>query len=301
MNPNILIAPKDFQAHWNYEIKTPEYHSDKNAVNSSSLKKMLKSPLAFKQAFWGEPTEPSDAMKFGTLAHLAILQGEKFRSKYVVMPEFESKTADGKPSDSKNTKYYKDQVSEWKKGIPEDAVICTTEERDKLFGMVESITKHPMAYELLKDGAPEICGYWRDEETGIRCRMQGDFVSFNLGSLIDVKTTSDSDWNEFRKSVENYKYPFQMAMYAEGIKAITGKRPEHILWIAVESKPPYEVRVFELSPHYEEIGHYEFRSAMRKLKECIDSGKFEAEQKEIEIVEPSHWYFKQYEDKIIFT
>lgn len=301
INYKQLLAEPDFKAQWNEEIKTPEYHEDKNAVNSSSLKKMVKSPLAFHHSFYGEKTEPTEAMKFGTLAHLALLQGDKFLSSYVVMPEFESRTADGKLSESKNTKYYKEQVENWKKSLDKDAVVVTTEEYEKLTGMIKSLMNHEMARKLLSDGKPEICGYWRDPETGIRCRMQADFVSFNLGALVDVKTTSDCSWEEFRRSVESLDYSFQMAMYAEGIKQITGTRPKHIVWIAIENKAPYEVKVFEMSPHYEMIGNHNFRYAMRKLKQCVDEGKFEAAQNEIEIVEPSPWYFKQYEDKGVFA
>ena len=296
-----LIAPPDFKAHWNDEIKIQEYHSDKNAVNSSSLKKMIKSPLAFHNSYYGEPEEPTDAMKMGTLAHLAILQGDLFRSKYIVMPEFESRTADGKISDSKNTKYYKQQQQEWADSIPKDAIVVTSQERDDLFRMIDSIISNEMAFKLLSEGRPEICGYWRDQETGIRCRMQADFVSFNLGALVDVKTCQDSSWSEFRRNVESYEYAFQMAMYREGIKQITGKTPEHTLWLAIEKKAPFEVRVYEMSPQYEMIGDHNYRMAMRKLKECIDSGKFLGGQAEIEIAEPSYWYFKQYEDKGIFT
>lgn len=296
-----LFAPKDFKNQWNEEIKIQEYHGDKNAVNSSSLKKMIKSPLAFHESFYGDDIEQTDAMRLGTIAHMAILQGDLFKSKYLVMPEFKSLTADGKPSESKATKYYKDQVAEWTKSLPKDALVVTKEEQNKLFGMIESLTKHEMAVKLLSNGKPELCGYWRDEETGIRCRMQADFVSFDLGALVDLKTTSDCSWPEFRRTVEKLDYSFQMSMYAEGIKQITGKRPEHIIWIAIESKPPYEVRAYEMSPHYEIIGNHNFRYSLQKLKECIDSNKFEPLQKEIEIAEPSPWYFKNYEDKGVFN
>lgn len=301
INYKALLAEPDFKAHWNEEIKTPEYHGDKNAVNSSSLKKMIKSPLAFHHSFYGEAAEPTEAMKFGTLAHLALLQGSKFKENYVLMPEFESRTADGKISESKNTKYYKDQVALWRSKLSPDAIVVTKEEQDKLFGMIDSLTNHEMARKLLSEGKPEICGYWRDPETGIRCRMQADFVSFNLGALVDVKTTSDCDWPEFRRSVESLEYSFQMSMYAEGIKQITGKRPDHIAWIAIENKAPFEVKVFEMSPHYELIGNHNFRLALRKLKQCIELGKFEPAQSEIEIAEPSPWYYKNYEDKGVFS
>lgn len=296
MNFKNLYAPKDFVNGWNETIKVQEYHGDKNAVNSSSLKKILKSPLAFYNSFYKDPEEPTDAQKFGTLAHLVLLQGDVFKSKYVVMPEFESRTADGKKSDSLNTKFYKDQVVEWKKTLPTDAIVVTQEEKDNLFGIVDSILNHSIAKNLLKNGKPEICGYWKDQETGILCRMQADFISFDGDILVDVKTTQDCSLNAFKRTIENYDYSFQMAMYAEGIKNITGKKPSHIVWLAVESKAPFECRAYMMSPQYEAVGEFNFKRAMNKLKKCIDKGEFKGEQQEIEIVEPNAWFLNQYAD-----
>lgn len=301
MEYNNLYAGLDFKAHFDYQIKTPDYHADKTAVNSSSLKKILKSPLAFHDAFYGKPKEPSDTMKFGTLAHLAILQPDKFKKSYVVMPEFVSKKADGTVTDSKNTIYYKQQVEEWKSSLLPEAVVVTQEEQEKLFRTVDAILKHKTARNLLKDGSPEVCGYWRDEETGIKCRMQADFISFNANALIDLKTTSDCSWDSFRRSVENYNYPFQLAMYSNGIKNITNIKPDFHIWIAVENVAPYEVMVYEMSPQYSEIGEWEYRQALKKLNECLNKKAFLPAQTEIEIGEPSYWYFKKYEDKNIFN
>lgn len=289
-----LYAPKDFVNGWNEEIKTSDYHIDKTAVNSSSLKMMLKSPLAFHNSFYGESKEPTEAMKFGTIAHLAILQGDEFLSRYIVMPEFESKTADGKPSDSKNTKYYKEQVEAWRLGLKPDSVIVTQKELDKLLGMVNSIKKHKLAMRLLSNGKAEIAGYWVDPVTGLKCRMQDDFLSFNLGALVDLKTTTDCEWNEFRKSVERLNYPFQIGMYAEGIKQITGSYPKKCFWVAIENEAPYDVAIYEVDEVYMQIGLLQFRDAMNKLKVCVDSGRFEGLQADgtIEITEPS-FHFKE--------
>lgn len=291
MDYKSLIAPPDFKAHWNETIKTPEYHSDRKAVNSSSLKKIIKSPLAFHDAFYGKPKEPTDSMKFGTLAHLVLLQGNIFRDRYVVMPEFESKTADGKPSESKNTKYYKDQVEQWKKTLNPDAIVVTQEERESLFGVIDAIVNYKRAANLLKNGKPEICGYWRDDQTGILCRMQADFVSFDGDTLVDVKTVADLEI--FEKSIASYDYPFQMAMYAEGIKNITGKRPKTLVWLAVENKAPFECKVLLVPPEYEEAGNFRYRFAMDKLKKCIDEGKFGGAQDEVEYAKSKDWYIKQ--------
>lgn len=298
LNYKSLLAPADYKSHWNEKIKVEEYHADKSAVNSSSLKAMIKSPKAFHESFYGDKTKVTKAMGFGTLAHMAILQGDEFTKRYVVQPEFESKTADGKPSDSKNTKFYKDQVDSWKASLSSDSIIVTQEELAKLLGMIDSIKNHAQAMQLLSQGKPELSGYWRDVETGILCRMQADFVSFNLGALVDVKTTSDCSWLDFRRSVEGYDYPFQLAMYAEGIKNITGQFPKACFWIAIENEAPYDVAVYQADDIYIQLGQYQYRKAMDKLKECIDTGKFSGIQTsgECEVTEPSFIYKEKHKE-----
>lgn len=287
-----LISSSDFKARWS----TDDYYKfDRTAVNQSALKYMLKSPYAFYDVFYKRQKPPTAKMKLGQMAHMAILQGSLFKENYVVMPEFESKTADGKPTDSKNTKFYKEQVKAFLESIPDHKMVVTHQEKEDIFGMVDSILSNKMAMALLKDGIPEATGYFRHEATGIKCRFQADFVSFNLNTLVELKTTSDCEWNMFRRSVEGFNYPFQLACYAEGIKQITGIAPKKRVWIAVENVAPYEVRVYDCGPIYEEIGDYEFNKALHDLRYCIDSGTFPQGEKEIVVAEPSNFYRNKYE------
>lgn len=288
---NSLIVPG-----WDNNISTEDYRAERVAVNSSALKNILKSPLAFYESFTGQGKEPTKRMKWGQIIHLATLEGSEFKRRYVVMPEFESRTANGEISDSKNTKYYKNQVADWKKTLAHDAVILTEEEREKVFKTIQSVLNHKTASNLLKKGMPEQVGYWVDKKTGINCRMQADFISLDANILLDIKTTTNCEWDYFRRSVEGFKYPFQLAMYASGIEHITGKFPQYLLWLVIDSEAPFEVRVYELSPQYIEIGMYEYRLALTKLKECIETNNFKGGQKEVEIVEPSPWYFNKYND-----
>lgn len=287
-----LISPQS--QGWR-DIKTEEYHADKSAVNFSSLKHMDKSPHAFAQSFWGKPKEPTKSMKFGTLAHMAILEGDKFKSRYQVMPEFVGRTLKGEITTSKNSKEVQAQIAEWTANLAPDAIIISQDERDDLFNMIESVLSNEKAVKLLSKGKPEAIGYWTDPETGINCRMMNDFLTFQADIWMDVKTTTDSRWEYFRKSVENLQYYLQTAMYLEGIKNITGKEVESAAWLAIESSAPYEVRIHEVSPIYREIGLMEFRRYMRELKICIDSKKFSQRGNIIEIGEPSGYFKQKYE------
>lgn len=288
-----IIAPEDFVNGWR-EMPEEVYHSDFNAVNYSSLKHVGKSLFSFHQHFFiGHEKEPTQKMKFGTLAHMALLQGSKFKERYIVMPEFVGLTLKGEIS--KTSKAAKQKQADWLAEVPNGSIIVTTQERNDLFAMIDSTLSHEQAYEILKDGKPEIIGYWRDSITGLRCRAQLDFLSFNLGALLDVKTTNDCEWTQFRKSVEKLNYPLQLAKYASGVKHITGAEPQNRAWLAIENVFPFEVAVHETGPKYDTIGDFEYRKFMNDVRDSVESGKWPMKQTEIEIGEPSLFYERKYE------
>lgn len=298
INPKSVLEI-DIKPGWR-EMPTEEYHADKTAVNSSSLKYASKSEFAFAHSFWGPPKEPTDAMKFGTLVHMAILEPLKFKNCYVVEPYFEGPTQDGKMSP--NSKIAKQKRADWRAELPPGSVVVTEEEQDKIFSMIDSVLSHPTASVLLMDGKPELIGYWKDRATGINLRMMADFMAFNLGTLADLKTCQDSEWEAFRKTgVEGLQYFMQMAMYVDGTENITGKKVENKAWIAVENKYPFETRVHEVDDKYDYAGHFQYRENLKKIRNAIDKNNFPQGQLEAVKGEPTPWFYKKYELKGAFN
>jgi hypothetical protein len=113
--------------------------------------------------------------------------------------------------------------------------------------------------------------------------------------MTDLKTCQDVRWEFFRKSVENYRYDIQNAMYSDGVKNITGKAPEYKCWLTVESEGAHETRIHEVGAEYDAIGHFEYRRSLKKLKEAIDAGKFTQGNDDIIIGEPTSWFKRKYE------
>ncbi len=288
-----IIAPKDFKNEWR-DVPTEFYHADKTAVNFSSLKYMEKSEFSFAKSYWGKPKESTKPQKFGTLAHLAILEGAKFKARYVVQPEFTGLTAKGEITTSKNSTDVKNKIAQWTAEQQPGAIIVTEDEREKLFNMIDSVLSNEKAVKLLSNGKAEAIGYWKDPETGICLRMMDDFISFDLGILADVKTCQDSRFEFFRKSVESYNYSLQMAMYSEGVKHITGKEPDAKAWIAIESDGAHECRIHEVSSFYDDIGKFEYRRSLNKLKKAIDANHWPQGGDDIFVGEPTFFYLKKY-------
>lgn len=278
----IEVVGADFKNQWIENIKDEQYHSDKTAINSTSLKKILKSPATFYSDFvLGVKDEPTEAMKFGTLVHRAILEPESFLKSYIVTPEFGDLR-------SKANKMAKE---EWLSSLPVETIVTTREELEHLTGMIESILKHEGARRLLSNGIPEVVGYYRDDETGLKCRVKVDFLRFDVSAVIDLKTTKDCSITSFSKDIWNRGYHFQLAMYCEAVRAISGKKVEYPAFVAVEKKPPYEVAVYLADDGMLDLGYQQYRRAMRTLSECLKTGQWARYQTEIQQIALPHWAY----------
>lgn len=297
MDPKDLIVPPDFKSHWVESLSEEEYHADKTAMNSTLLRKMKKSPLTFKAHFDGLRDEETESQKFGTMAHMVLLQGQKFWDKYRVMPEFIGLTKDGR--ESKQSGEAREKKAAWLADLPPGCLVVTPEELDHLKGMVESLLRNKHALEVVQLSKPEVTGYYRDPVTGIKCRARIDLLAMNLSCLGDLKTTKNCTPRAFMRSVydEDYLYQIQLGMYDAAIKEITGSAPELWTWIAIEKKPPYEVYVHEADPPTLEIGRWEYRRLMNRLKLCIDTDNWPGVQSVIEVSSTPNHIIQEYQLK----
>ncbi len=288
-----IFVPESFENKW-ADLSEEDYHADKSAVNSSSLKYMVKSPFAYLNAYRND-IEKTPAMHFGSLAHMAILEGDNFNKKFIVAPIFEAPTLKGEMST--RSKAAIEMREEWYRNVEPGKVVVTDEELEKLKRMIDAIITNPVAREVLSKGKSEMKGYFRDERTGLKCRFMQDFVNFDLSAKVEFKTTQDCRWESFRRSVETLRYDIQDSFYDKGIKAITGVIPESSVWVVSESVAPYECKVHEVDEIYKASGQHEVRYCLNRIAECIKENKFPQAQIVPEVGAPSKWFEQEYQLK----
>lgn len=275
-NPLALIAEPDFKPHWVESLSNEAYHADSTSVSSTGIRKVLRSPARFKrECLDGKAPAPTATMNLGTMAHAAILEGEKFFGRYAVMPRFEGIGMKARKAD-------------W---LIENAnrEVITQVELDQIRGMVEAISTHPDAVLLLKNAAIETSGFFRDEETGIRCRLRPDVMNFDLMALVDLKTTKNAESYPFSKAIWDYRYDIQIATYGEGAAVICGKPVDYHVIIAVESSAPYECAVYTCAPAVIARGQRDFHRGLRRLKECIEKNTWPRLQTRMEDIDLPPW------------
>jgi translation elongation factor P/translation initiation factor 5A len=257
---------------WKYDIPDKDYHQESDFVSSSHLKHILKSGKAFLGSYREKAFKTTKAMEFGKAIHLAILEGEKFKDRFVLMPNFgDLRTAKAK---EKKKKFIEDQDP--------NAVLLDEKQYESTIMMLENVLNHKDAIKLLTDGATEVSGYYVDHETGIPCKIRPDFLNFNLNTLVDLKTSDNCSIKAFERAIDNYGYDFQIEMYADGIKQISGQAPRHKAWLVVENVFPHEVAVYTADKETQEIGQMKYREALRRLRESIDKNTWTGYQQRVQ-------------------
>ncbi len=276
------IVGEEFENVWIDGEDSDEYHADHTAVGSSKLRQILKSPAAFLAK---PPESQADHFNFGSMFHMALLEPEKFYKTYIILPDF------GDLRSPKNRK----ERDDWKAVLPPGTETYSEDEFRRMEGMLTSVTKHRDASILLKTGMAEVSGYYRDPETGIKCKIKPDFLNLDLMAMIDVKTTQDCSAEEFAKTIWKYRYDIQMAMYCDGVQHLT-KRPVHfpIFMVVEKNYPLYNCDGDSNGPGIPILttGMDGYRNCLKVLHECLTTNKWPNYQKSIQNIYLPQWVLK---------
>lgn len=250
------------------------------ALSQSDLKTILKSALHFTKR--KEMREETKAMAFGTAFHLAVLEPEEFRKRYIVLPD----VVEGKPvtSNFKRTNVYKAWLENYK--IENAGKICLDDDdMDKITGMLNSLASHDLAPSLLLGGESEVSTTW--DYRGHKCK--GTFDKWHKKhelfgpTLVELKTARDASPEEFGRETYNRLYDFQLAYYSEPLQ------PNRVFSVVVETTFPYPVAVYDMEP-WLEIGKSRVDKAFDRYELCQKTGKWnEGYTSGLDLLQPKSW------------
>lgn len=208
------------------------------------------------------PTEQTDAMRFGSAVHTAILEPELFDKLYAVAPRVDRRTTVGKET------WAAFQLENGHK------TAITADDMIAINGIKKAVAANSTAAALVAaDGSAEMVGLWTDSATGVQCKMRIDKCMFGLGALLDLKTTNDASRREFERSIFKYGYHRQAAMYLDGCAAL-GRQIEDYIFVAVEKEAPYALAVYRLSDDIIALGRKENAALMQLYATCQRSNEW---------------------------
>lgn len=244
---------------WNCTAE--EYHAAFDYQSRSMLEVFRRSPRRYKAMFIDKtlpPEPPTPEMLTGTLSHLCVLEPERLKTDVVVIPE--SVLA---KNGAKSTNAYRDFAAEHA-----GKLLVKQDELDRCQAIVDQCWRDGIAKKFLSAAGPtEHTIVWQDDETGLMCRARRDKVL--PFAILDIKTTTDSDEESFRRTCIRFGLQRQAAFYLDGHAAVTGEKLR-FGFIAVSTEPPFDVDCYELGPDELDLGRRQNRRTMFALARAFE-------------------------------
>jgi hypothetical protein len=258
-----------------FELSNEDYHRQE-ALNKSGLVQLSKSPAHFYEWYHAPEEEPTRAMAIGTAIHLAVLEPDKYDKSIIIAPQADKRTKAGK----------EEWASFEKKA--EGKIIINQDEASAIEGMKESVYNHRTAYDLLLEGVSEQSIFFKDPAHGFLCKVRPDWYT-NEQEVIDLKTCVDAGYDGFSRAIANFKYHWQALFYLNGLTAVTGKRHNKFIFIAVEKDPPYAVAVYEATKDMLHTAEKQIAPLLDVYAECLKTDVWPGYKDELLQIELPRW------------
>ncbi len=285
------------------DISNEEYHAGPG-ISKSGLDDINQSPEKY-HALHLNPDRPQRKAKAGqlegNLAHCSILEPDQFSRRYAMTPS----NAPRKPSirqreAKKPSSETLDAIAWWDSWTEETAgaEIITSSQYDAAMRQADSARKNPDVLEVLSNGDAEVSAYWIDEETGELCRCRPDWthpVGSSSVIIMDVKTYSSADPDEFRRQAARKRYHVQDAFYSDGYGIAAGTDVLAFLFLAIETEWPFAVSLTQLDDPSRELGYMAYRRNLDAYHKCRTTGIWPG-YKGIKTITLPRWAFIEEEE-----
>lgn len=230
-----------------------------DAVDQTSLKKMLVSPLAYSDYLTGEHGY-SSALEFGKAAHSMVLGSGP---QVVAKPNL--RTKEGKALRDRLVEQYG----------ADDIVWLSADDVEKVEAMRDMVGD----FFTKLDGQPEVAMIAADPDTGLLIKGKADWLPSTpdpdgVLRIRDYKTTVKSP-DEFERSCWQYGYHIQAAFYMRLYRLTMPeyKGPLGFEFVVQEKNPPFDWRVWrfdEHSPIITELAEPKICKALKQIKSFRD-------------------------------
>ena len=210
-------------------------HLGKNALSSSSLKTILKSPKTYRNILnYGDPNSDSPALAAGKLVHWMILESHKIDKLHFV------------DASTKNTKIYKEAKAKY-------GEVFLTKEKNAAERLTDAVLRNEAAIKLLNKSEFEVPQVQMLD--GLPFRGKADIIQGD--TIIDLKTTAEL--NTFKYSADKFGYDLQAWLY---LKLFDKKK----FTFLVIDKASTDIGIFETTDEFLARGENKFKQAVDNYK-----------------------------------
>jgi hypothetical protein len=264
-----------------WPVDEATYHGERGWWGNSSIETFRRSP---RQAWWEHvqangrelARSTEDTFDFGRLGHCMLLTPNLVEQGYAIRPcDEEGRDEEGKDANDRRLKGWKTWAAQQRPGVtlvrPKDAA--------KGMRIKHAIASHKDlsgAFEVPFDA--EFSVRWVDEETGVQCKVRFDYVRFDDGVVLDLKTVDEKsqlDPRSIGKRIAQLGYHRAVAFYSMGFYAYTGEWPRYFGLAFASKRRPHEVAVYNLTPDQLEAGYRQRRGDLERLAAVLEREKTE--------------------------
>lgn len=233
-----------------------EYHAHPY-IGSTTAKLALRSPQLFVDAITGVyKRKDSPALKVGRLAHMAVLEPDRFANQVRDVGPINPKTGAAYGRDTK-------AWQEWEAANP-GVIVVEPWIRYGMDRMPDDVA------DLFREGGHAEQSVFRDCPAlggGIKCRPD-----YRIGKMmVDLKTTLDVDRCE--RDIARFQYWFSHAWYRQVMRDETGET-HFFSFVFMEKNTPYRWRIVDMDPDYAMYADDQVRRAMDIIAEGVATGRW---------------------------
>lgn len=223
-----------------------------------------------------EKSEPTPAMLFGTLCHTFAFEPDKVGEQFVVRPECDRRTKEGK-------EIYASFEAEaaGRRIIGHEQYLQASRMRDHLY-------RHPVASKLIAGCKVEESFMWED---GLPRKAKLD--AYKDGLILDYKTGANINWHDLDSYICKMGYYRQAAFYSEAFRQRHGASPDGFVFIFQDSDFPDIIACKAIEPEAIEVGLAECNEAAADIAERLKNNDWLPPDRITGVTLPA-WKMNQY-------
>ena len=269
-----------------------EYHANP-AISHSKLECYRRRPALYYKKYVAQTLpqpEESGAFRLGSAVHCAVLEEKEFASRYVLKPDCDRRTKEGKIQFAEFAAQHAGKT------------FLDSDEMAQVVAMREAVAAHPIASRLLAEGIPEMT--WRKAQPNalgaLQCRTDwfapcGCEISEFHPYALDIKTVESLDSDAFRnfeRAAFSYGYHRQAGFYLPLINEILEYPVSRMYYVAVEKVEPFGVAVYKLADDAIARGQDENIADLVRLKKSLEDNHWPNIEPTVHELKLPAWYAK---------
>lgn len=216
----------------------------------------------------------SSSTEYGDLLDCRLLDPSRFAKRFALKPE----TYVNEKGETKEWNGNATVCRQWKEKQVGKTIVSAETMAD-VSTAIARLKGDPITRDLIELSSHQVylTADYKDADTGlvvpVKCLIdiEPNSESERSSELADLKSTSSASLRDWPWSVFKFAYHWQAALYLDVYNAATGDERTGFIHIVQESFFPFEIGKRLLSAEFIELGRCEYRRALARYCQCLDT------------------------------